>query len=85
MNLQVGDHLQTAGGGEADVVAVTPYHSIEVTYDLTIDELHTYYVLAGDISVLVHNCGGPSDFRTRQLTRIFFRDPVWSSERRVRR
>ncbi|OXM65635.1 LamG-like jellyroll fold domain-containing protein [Amycolatopsis vastitatis] len=59
VNLQAGDHLQTAGGGEADVVAVTPYHSTEVTYDLTIDGLHTYYVFAGDTPVLVHNCGGP--------------------------
>jgi hypothetical protein len=57
VDLRVGDHLQTADGGEADVVEVTPYHSTEVTYDLTIDELHTYYVLAGDTPVLVHNCG----------------------------
>jgi hypothetical protein len=56
VDLQVGDHLQTADGGEADVVEVTPYHSTEVTYDLTIDQLHTYYVLAGDTPVLVHNC-----------------------------
>src|SRR3954452_23129551 len=26
-DLQVGGHLQAAGGGEADVLAVTPYHS----------------------------------------------------------
>ncbi|MEV6873324.1 polymorphic toxin-type HINT domain-containing protein [Amycolatopsis sp. NPDC051128] len=57
VNLRVGDHLQTADGGEATVEEVTPYHSTEVTYDLTIDQLHTYYVLAGDVPVLVHNCG----------------------------
>lgn len=28
------------------------------TYDLTINTLHTYYVLAGTTPVLVHNCGG---------------------------
>jgi hypothetical protein len=26
-------------------------------YDLTVDTIHTYYVLAGTIPVLVHNCG----------------------------
>jgi hypothetical protein len=29
-----------------------------VTYNLTIDQLHTYYVEAANIPVLVHNCGG---------------------------
>ena len=47
VDLHVGDRLQTADGGEAEVAEVTPYRSTEVTYDLTIDELHTYYVLAG--------------------------------------
>nr|QIZ01920.1 hypothetical protein HEP87_33915 [Streptomyces sp. S1D4-11] len=28
------------------------------TYDLTINDLHTYYVLAGQTPVLVHNSGG---------------------------
>jgi RHS repeat-associated protein len=56
VDLQVGDRLRTADGGEATVEEVTSYHSTEVTYDLTIDQLHTYYVLAGDTPVLVHNC-----------------------------
>lgn len=29
-----------------------------VPYDGTIDELHTYYVVAGDTPVLVHNTSG---------------------------
>jgi hypothetical protein len=28
------------------------------TYNLTVDDLHTYYVLAGETPVLVHNSGG---------------------------
>ena len=28
-------------------------------YDLTVDDIHTYYVMAGTTPVLVHNCGGP--------------------------
>jgi hypothetical protein len=31
------------------------------TYNLTINDLHTYYVLAGDTPVLVHNSGGCPD------------------------
>ncbi|MEU5260408.1 polymorphic toxin-type HINT domain-containing protein [Amycolatopsis sp. NPDC021455] len=76
VDLQVGDRLQTADGGEATVEEVTPYHSTEVTYDLTIDELHTYYVYAGDTPVLVHNCGGGADRRlvTRLVSMVLARE-----------
>ncbi|MEU4556690.1 RHS repeat-associated core domain-containing protein [Micromonospora violae] len=30
-----------------------------LAYNLTVDGIHTYYVLAGDIPILVHNTGGP--------------------------
>nr|WP_218159039.1 HINT domain-containing protein [Streptomyces sp. yr375] len=30
-------------------------------YNLTVDDLHTYYVLAGNTSVLVHNSGPGCD------------------------
>ncbi|MFJ9779914.1 LamG-like jellyroll fold domain-containing protein [Amycolatopsis sp. NPDC101161] len=73
VNLQVGDRLQTADGGEATVEEVTPYHSTEVTYDLTIHELHTYYVLAGDTPVLVHNCGGDANVTDQRLAHIEYR------------
>jgi hypothetical protein len=58
VNLHPGDELQTTDTGEtATVTAVRPYHTTELTYDLTIDGLHTYYVLAGTTPILVHNCG----------------------------
>src|SRR5438132_897819 len=44
--------------GTPAVVRVRPYHATQTTYDLTIDGLHTYYVIAGNVPVLVHNCGG---------------------------
>ena len=56
VDLHAGDQLQTADGATAAVTAVRAYHKTEVTYDLTIDGLHTYYVDAGDTAVLVHNC-----------------------------
>ncbi|MBB5800239.1 hypothetical protein F4560_000007 [Saccharothrix ecbatanensis] len=39
------------------VTAVDRYTHFEPVYDLTIDGVHTYYVLAGHAPVLVHNCG----------------------------
>lgn len=56
--LKPGDHLQTDDAGAVTVLTVRDYVSSMVTYDLTIDGLHTYYVVAGDTPVLVHNCGG---------------------------
>ncbi|MBS2546425.1 hypothetical protein KGQ19_06055 [Catenulispora sp. NL8] len=56
-SLQPGEQLQTTDTGRVTVLAVGNYTGSMVTYDLTIDGLHTYYVEAGDTPVLVHNCG----------------------------
>jgi hypothetical protein len=53
--LKVGDQLQQADGKPAVVESVRLYHATAITYNLTISGLHTYYVLAGDAPVLVHN------------------------------
>ena len=57
-NLKTGDELQTPTG-HALVTAVHLYHANTITYDLTIGNLHTYYVVAGDTPVLVHNSNNP--------------------------
>ncbi|MER6299833.1 polymorphic toxin-type HINT domain-containing protein [Kitasatospora sp. NPDC001539] len=56
-DLRPGDVLQTPTG-TAQVTDVRLYHADTTTYDLTVGDLHTYYVEAGDTPVLVHNCGG---------------------------
>ena len=61
VDLHSGDQLQTADGGTAEITVVQPFHQTEVTYDLTIAGLHTYFVLAGTTPVLVHNCGTISE------------------------
>ncbi|QYN18941.1 HNH endonuclease [Amycolatopsis sp. DSM 110486] len=33
------------------------YTAAIITYNLTVDDVHTYYVLAGRVGILVHNCG----------------------------
>jgi hypothetical protein len=55
--LAPGDHLATTAGGVAITVArVYLFDSIQEMDNLTVDVLHTYYVLAGTTPVLVHNC-----------------------------
>ncbi|MEV7770029.1 LamG-like jellyroll fold domain-containing protein [Kitasatospora sp. NPDC086791] len=55
--LRPGDRLQTPTG-TATVRGTRRYEAGATTYDLTVDGLHTYYVLAGTTPLLVHNCGG---------------------------
>jgi hypothetical protein len=54
--LHAGEHLQSSTGAPATVAEVRPHFGPMVTFDLTVDGLHTYFVLAGRTPVLVHNC-----------------------------
>ncbi|MEH1129520.1 RHS repeat-associated core domain-containing protein [Micromonospora sp. CPCC 206061] len=54
-DLRVGHELRTADGQVATVIAVRSYAGVQTMHDLTVDDLHTYYVLAGSAPVLVHN------------------------------
>ncbi|MET9375966.1 Hint domain-containing protein [Streptomyces sp. NPDC002992] len=62
--LRPGDRVQTTGAGVATVEAVRPYRATARTYNLSVDGIHTYYVLAADIPVLVHNCAMKKDAKT---------------------
>ena len=53
--LRPGDHLFTLNHYTATVISVRRFQQHSVTYNLTIGALHTYFVLAGDTPVLVHN------------------------------
>ncbi|MEU3353172.1 LamG-like jellyroll fold domain-containing protein [Streptomyces sp. NPDC037389] len=57
-DLHEGDRLQTETG-DVEVTAVRLYHADAVTYDLTVNGLHTYYVVADAAPVLVHNANLP--------------------------
>ncbi|MER7757357.1 DddA-like double-stranded DNA deaminase toxin [Kitasatospora sp. NPDC097643] len=55
--LHVGDHLRAADGTSLTVRAIRNYEpQPQEARNLSIAELHTYYVLAGATPVLVHNC-----------------------------
>ncbi|MFG2999081.1 SpvB/TcaC N-terminal domain-containing protein [Streptomyces sp. NPDC048340] len=53
-----GTLLQTGSGTYVQVTAVRAWTEVERVHNLTVDDIHTYYVLAGNSSVLVHNCAG---------------------------
>ncbi|MFJ5233755.1 polymorphic toxin-type HINT domain-containing protein [Kitasatospora sp. NPDC088391] len=56
--LTPGHDLVTAGGSHVRVVEHRSVAGEADMYNLTVAQLHTYYVLAGSTPVLVHNCGG---------------------------
>lgn len=57
-DLEVGDRLRTKDDKVRTVTALRDRTGLtnQRVYDLTVDNLHTFYVLAGDSAVLVHNC-----------------------------
>jgi RHS repeat-associated protein len=54
--LKPGEWLRTGSGTRVRVEAVSAWTQQAAVYNLTVDRAHTYYVLAGATSVLVHNC-----------------------------
>jgi hypothetical protein len=59
-NLRPGDTLLTESGKTVRVERNTGFGQNARTYNLTVDGFHTYFVLAGDTAILVHNCTGGS-------------------------
>ncbi|MBM0235590.1 hypothetical protein JNW91_29760, partial [Micromonospora sp. STR1_7] len=60
-DLRPGDAL-LGHDGLTTVTAVKRYTGSRIMHNLTVADVHTYYVLAGDASVLVHNCNGAYDW-----------------------
>ncbi|WP_371479167.1 polymorphic toxin-type HINT domain-containing protein [Kitasatospora sp. NBC_00315] len=58
--LRSGEHLRRADGSTLTVQAVRNYAYAVTTHNLTVANLHTYYVLAGTTPVLVHNSCPPA-------------------------
>ncbi|WP_159400938.1 polymorphic toxin-type HINT domain-containing protein [Streptomyces sp. NRRL B-24484] len=56
-NIRPGDTLRTDAGDAVAVSSVRKWSGLEAAYNLTVDELHTYHVMAGTTAVLVHNSG----------------------------
>ncbi|WP_148113015.1 polymorphic toxin type 27 domain-containing protein, partial [Actinoplanes sp. ATCC 53533] len=59
--LTSGAMLKTGAGTHVQITAVKKWTAqTQRVHNLTVDGLHTYYVAAGDASVLTHNCGKSS-------------------------
>ncbi len=57
-DLAAGQWLQTGPGTYIQITAVHRWSTSKATvHNLTVSNIHTYYVLAGIRPVLVHNCG----------------------------
>jgi hypothetical protein len=52
-----GDQLRTLDGTTGTVTAVHNFVGNHEMRDFTVDTVHTYYVVAAGVPVLVHNCG----------------------------
>ncbi|MFG1609855.1 polymorphic toxin-type HINT domain-containing protein [Actinoplanes sp. NPDC049265] len=57
-DLKPGEQLSTVDRGTVLVARVRNFSGHRVMHDLTVAAVHTYYVVARDTPVLVHNCGG---------------------------
>jgi hypothetical protein len=57
-DLRSGTSLLSAGRRGVTVKDVKRYGGARWMYNLTVADLHTYYVVAGRTPVLVHNCNG---------------------------
>lgn len=70
-DLEAGDVLLLAGRQTVTIDSVRERTEVRRVHNLTVDGIHTYFVLAGDAAVLVHNCGmaRPGDLlRTEALS-----------------
>lgn len=57
IELEKGDHLLAPDGSRVTVLAVAAYDAVATVHNLTVGDIHTYYVDTGQANVLVHNCG----------------------------
>ncbi|MFF4299679.1 polymorphic toxin-type HINT domain-containing protein [Streptomyces vinaceus] len=57
-DLQPGQWLQSSAGTYVQITTIKRHTAQATVHNLTVADLHTYYVLAGATPVLVHNCGG---------------------------
>ncbi|MFC9606267.1 ricin-type beta-trefoil lectin domain protein [Streptomyces niveus] len=58
-DLTSGEWLRTSAGTFVQITALARWTTPKATvHNLTVNDLHTYYALAGATPVLVHNCGG---------------------------
>ncbi|WEH32590.1 polymorphic toxin-type HINT domain-containing protein [Streptomyces sp. AM 4-1-1] len=66
--IEPGTQLRSPGKGAVEVVGIRHFKKQQRTNDLTVDRIHTYYVLAGQTPVLVHNSNCPTASKYEDIT-----------------
>ncbi|WP_422750178.1 RHS repeat-associated core domain-containing protein [Micromonospora sp. WMMD1219] len=70
--LKSAEGLLAADGSTVNVVKVRNFSGSEAMRDLTVSVVHTYYVIAGNTPVLVHNCGREGlDFTDAEREKVY--------------
>jgi RHS repeat-associated protein len=59
--------LQTSAGTYVQITAIRKWTAVQRVHNLTIDDLHTYHVIAGHRAVLVHNDNDDDEFIYRGI------------------
>ncbi|MEU9235141.1 polymorphic toxin-type HINT domain-containing protein [Streptomyces subrutilus] len=72
-DLRPGNWLRTDGGAQVQIVEVKRRAArLATVYNLSVSDIHTYYVLAGARPVLVHNCNrGGLDFTDAERQKVY--------------
>jgi Pretoxin HINT domain len=55
--VRAGGELLSSDGARVRVLAIVAYWAPATVHNLTVEDVHTFYVLAGHTPVLTHNCG----------------------------
>jgi len=70
-DLIVGDQVEDEQGRPVSIARIWEEARPIGTFNLTVEGAHTYYVLAGDSPVLVHNVCGPTDDAVAQAQEAY--------------
>ncbi|MFD4140375.1 Hint domain-containing protein [Streptomyces sp. NPDC058572] len=68
-DVRAGDELRSSTGSPVPVTAVLDQRGRQRTHDLTVGDIHSYYVLAGRTPVLVHNNSCPAASKYEDITK----------------
>lgn len=69
-DLRPGQWLRTSAGTHVQITAIKRWTANATVHNLTVANIHTYYVLAGATPVLVHNCNVSLSQREANTLRI---------------
>lgn len=58
-DLSRGQWLRTAASTLVQITTIRRWTQTAKVHNLSVTDIHTYYVITGNTPVLVHNCGGP--------------------------